>query len=71
MKLVDDFRGVLRRAWSVRLALVSAVLSAAEVLLGLVMPDHPPLWLAGLASAVALAAALARIVAQPALRSEP
>ena len=33
MTLVANWRAVLRRAWSVRLMLVAAVLSAAEVAL--------------------------------------
>lgn len=71
MRLIGDARQVLQRAWSVRLAILAAALSAAEGFLNLVMPDRPPLWLAALASVIALAAAIARVVAQPNIRSEP
>lgn len=65
MKFIDEWRNVAAKAWSVRLALLSALLSALEVFVQMVVPDHPAPWLAGVAACVGLAAALARIVAQP------
>jgi membrane protein YdbS with pleckstrin-like domain len=67
MALIQDARRVWFRLWSVRLALASAVLSAAEVTVNYLAPDHPtPAFAAG-AGVVALLAAVARIWAQPKL----
>jgi hypothetical protein len=67
--LVAEWRRLLRRAWSIRLALASAALSAAEFALqylpqaavDLIGPGR----FAALAFVVSVAAAVARIVAQP------
>jgi hypothetical protein len=69
-RLIDDWRRVLRRAWSVRLAVLSAVLSAAEVTMQLLAPQMSGGGFAVAAGLVALAAAIARLVAQPAMRQE-
>lgn len=63
--LLPDWRRIVRRAWSVRLALVSGVLSAIEVALPYIAPMQPSRRFAAAAAALALAAAIARIVAQP------
>ncbi|GHC72527.1 hypothetical protein GCM10007320_08460 [Pseudorhodoferax aquiterrae] len=65
MKLLDDWPRLVRRAWSVRLAILSAGLSAVEFALPFVAPERPSGWFAGAAVVVSLAAAAARIVAQP------
>lgn len=65
MKLIDDWRRLAPRLWSVRLALLSAVLSAAEVVVQLLTPEKPTFKFALLAGLVALAAGVARVVAQP------
>lgn len=75
MHLVDDWRRLLRRAWSVRLIGLSIVLSAAEVgvqaaiALGAKVPI-PAGSFAVLAGLVSAAAGLARFVAQPKMRGE-
>lgn len=69
MKLDARWRDILRRAWSVRLLAVAAVLSALEALLTL-YPDVLPLprgALAVLVPAVIAAAFVARLVAQQVL----
>lgn len=71
MKLIEDARTVLLRAWSVRLALLSAVLSAAEVALPYFAPFVPQHTMAILAIATSAAAAIARIVAQPSMHPPP
>lgn len=73
MILVPQWRAVVRQAWSVRLALLSAALSAAEFALQY-LPPWIMIWIgpgrfAALAFTVSMAAALARIVAQPSLRT--
>lgn len=63
--LIEDAKRVLLRAWSVRLAVLSSVLSAAEVAVPYLAPSTPSKLFAVLAGMVALGAAVARIVAQP------
>ena len=65
MTLIDNAREVLLKAWSVRLALLSAVLSAAEVALPFFTTFIPPNTMAILAVLTSAGAALARLVAQP------
>ncbi len=66
---LDDWRRVLRRAWSIRLSLLAAAFTAAEVVVPLfgdvllnVMPRGAFVLLAFAAS---IGATVARIVAQP------
>ena len=65
MTLIDNARDVLLKAWSVRLALLSAVLSAAEVALPFFTTFIPPNTMAILAVLTSAGAAIARLVAQP------
>lgn len=65
MTLIDNARDVLLKAWSIRLALLSAVLSAAEVALPFFTTFIPPNTMAILAVLTSAGAALARLVAQP------
>jgi hypothetical protein len=67
MKLIDEWGRVLRRAWSVRLALLSAALSAVEIGVQLWAPGQGGK-AAAAAAAAALAAGVARIVAQAKMR---
>lgn len=65
-KLHANWWQLARRAWSVRLALVAAVLSGAEVACA-VFTDNPPIergTFAVLAALVSVAAAIARLFAQ-------
>ncbi len=63
--LIADAKTVLLRAWSVRLALLGAVFSAAEVALPFFAPLVPPHTMAILAVVASGGAAIARIIAQP------
>ena len=63
--LVDGWARVLRRAWSVRLALISAALSGVEFALPYFAPEKSSGKFAALAGIVSVSAAVARIVAQP------
>ena len=72
MSLVDHWATVVRRAWSVRLSLLSALLSAAEFALPL-LPDSVVDTIgrgrfAGAAFVISIAAGIARVVAQPRMR---
>ena len=66
--LLEDWRRIARRAWSIRLSIVAAVFTAAEVvvpLFGDVLPRGVFVLLAFIAS---IGAAVARLVAQPKVR---
>jgi hypothetical protein len=67
MTLIDDAKTVLLKAWSIRLALLGAVFSAAEVALPFFQPLNifPPTTMAVLALLASSGAALARLIAQP------
>lgn len=67
MKLIEDAKTVLLKAWSIRLALLAAVFSAAEVALPFFAPFVPPKTMAVLALIASAGAAIARVVAQPTL----
>ena len=69
ISLLDDWRNIVRRAWSIRLSLLAAAFAAAEVVVPLfgdvlldVMPSGAFVLLAFAAS---IGATVARIVAQP------
>ncbi len=64
MKFKDDWKHIIRKAWSVRLMAAAAVLSGVEVALPFFAADLPQ-GVFAVASAVVTAAALvARVVAQ-------
>lgn len=70
MKLIDDARKVLRQAWSVRLGILAAVLSGAEVIVPLFVDAMPRALFAILSFLTVVAAVLARFVAQPRMHDE-
>ena len=66
MKLIDEWDIAVKRFWSFRLAILAAILSAAE----LAVQIWQPRWIPNgtftlLAMLVSLAAGIARIIAQP------
>jgi len=67
MKLIEGWKELAPKLWSVRLALLSAVLGVVEITLPLWQGLVPPLVFASLSTLAAVAAAVARIVAQPEL----
>lgn len=70
MRLIDDWRTVLRKAWSIRLALVAAVFAGLEMALPFFGDAIPPKLFLALSLAVTIGAAVARIVAQPSIRDD-
>lgn len=64
MKPIADWRTVLRKAWSLRLMLLAAVLSAVEVALPFFQPDLPRGLFALLSAVTVGGAFVARLVAQ-------
>ncbi|CAB3664137.1 hypothetical protein LMG26696_03530 [Achromobacter pulmonis] len=69
MNLIDDWRRKFHRLWSVRLALIAAVLSAIEVAINWWLSGKPPLIVIG-AGLFSLCAAVARVISQPRLNDE-
>lgn len=65
MTLIEDAKTVLLKAWSIRLALLGACFSAAEVALPFFTDFVPPHTMAVLAVITSCGAAIARVVAQP------
>lgn len=65
MHLLPDWREIVGRAWSIRLALLAAVFSASEVALPFFAPFVPPKTMAILALIASAGAAIARVIAQP------
>lgn len=66
MSLLPNWRDVLRRAWSVRLMILAAILSGLEVALPYLQGviDFPPGTFAMASGLVTAAALIARLVAQ-------
>lgn len=69
MNLIQNWRRKFHRLWSVRLALIAAVLSAIEVAINWWLSGKPPLIVIG-AGLFSLCAALARVISQPRLNDE-
>lgn len=65
MELIDNAGEVLKKAWSIRLSILSAIFSAAEVCLPFFTDFVPPHVMAVIAVFAAAGAAAARLVAQP------
>lgn len=65
MTLYEDWKLILKKAWTVRLALLAGALSGAEVVLPLFADVIPRGVFSGLSVLVAMAIPIARIVAQP------
>lgn len=63
--LLPDWVTVMKSSWTVRLAFLSALLSALEFGLPYIAPTKNSGWFALLATVVSLLAAIARVVAQP------
>ena len=64
MRLIDDWHIVLRKAWSVRLIALAAVLLGVEVLLPVFETSIPTGGFAMLSGLITSAALVARVVAQ-------
>lgn len=71
MKLITDWKRVLRRAWSVKFSLLATALTGVAAALPVFMDRVPPTWFLLLCTLVPLAAAVARLVDQPRMRDDP
>lgn len=64
MKLYDNWKEILRKAWSIRFLAMAGLLSGAEVILPLFHDDIPKNIFAALSMVFVTAAFIARLVAQ-------
>jgi hypothetical protein len=64
MKLIDDWRRVVKKAWSSRLIVIAFVLTAVEVILPFFNEDIPRGLFAALSGLAVAGAFVARLVAQ-------
>lgn len=64
MKLINDWKRVLRKAWSIRLMLLASLLSGCEVILPLFSDAIPRNIFAALSMLTVAGAMIARVVAQ-------
>ena len=65
MILIEDWRLVLRKAWSVKFNVAAALFGAAEVVVAIWKPDSMPAGVfAGCAAAVSIFANISRLLAQ-------
>lgn len=65
MKLIHNWKRILRRAWSVRLTILAAALGGVEMALPLFSDAFPRGVFLLLSMGTTVAAAIARLVAQP------
>lgn len=66
MTLLPNWRGVLRKAWSIKFMVLAALMSGAEVVMSILQPSNtlPPGVFAALAGVVTSVALVARLLAQ-------
>ena len=70
MRLIEDWRHVLKHAWSIRFVVLAALLSGVEIVLPMFNDALPRGVFAVLTLLVTVAAAVARLVPQPKMRGE-
>lgn len=63
--IILNWRTVLKKAWSVRLMALAAVLTGVEAVLPFFTPLEPSPWFTAATFVVVCAALVARLVAQP------
>ena len=68
MELLPDWKKIVRRAWSIRLSIVAALFSGAEVVLPLFVDVLPRNLFASLSFIAVVGAVVARVVSQPRMR---
>lgn len=69
MRPVYEWKRILKRSWSIRLALLAGLLTGAEAIVPLFFDSMPRNIFAALSFFVSAAAIVARIVAQPAMHN--
>ena len=64
MKLYDNWKEILRKAWSIRFMIIAGILSGIEVILPLFHENIPRNLFAALSMVFVASALIARLVAQ-------
>lgn len=64
MTPIPEWKAVLQKSWSIRFAVLSALLSGFDFALPYLMPDHPTRLFAVLSGCAAAASAGARVILQ-------
>lgn len=64
MIIVDEWRKIAARAWSIRLAILSTIFTGVDVAIGYLAPAHPSRTFAVLAGFASAAAVAARLIQQ-------
>ena len=70
MRLIEDWRHVLKHAWSIRFIVLAALLSGVELVLPMISDVVSRGVFAALTLVVSVAAAIARLVTQQKMRGE-
>lgn len=71
LNLVEDWKTIVKKAWSLKLNALALVLGALEVWVGMMKPEGvPPLLFASLSSLVTIGAMGARVMAQKELSDD-
>jgi hypothetical protein len=65
MRILPNWKQVLRRAWSVRFLIAACVFSAGEVILPFFVHDMPRGWAVALSALCCIGGLVSRFVAQP------
>jgi hypothetical protein len=67
MRLIDNWRSVLKHAWSVRLGILAGLFQGLDIIMQLTVGQmgEVSVWLRALAGLSAMAAFVSRFVAQP------
>ena len=68
MRMIEDWKKVLRYGWSIRLIVLAALLSGLEIVLPMFGDVLPRKWFAALMFAITVAAFIARLTAQPKMK---
>lgn len=68
MKLLDDWKIIFKKAWSIRLMILAGLLTGAEIVLPMFSHQIPQSMFATLSFACVSAALVARLVAQNAAK---
>lgn len=64
MKLYENWREIVKKAWSIRLIVLAGMLTGCEVMLPIVSSTIPAGMFAGLSFVATTAAFIARLIAQ-------
>ena len=70
MRLIEDWKHVLKHAWSIRFIVLAALLSGVEVVLPMFDDTMPRGLFAVLTLIITVAAAVARLVTQQKMRGD-